>query len=532
MPVMNGQLQAVVNGQLQSVVNGQLLAVVNGELMIIDKAMLVNGQLMAVVNGQLQAIVNGQLMAVVNGQLLAMVNGQLMAVVNGELTFALLINGQLMAVVNGQLQALVNGQLMAVVNGSLQNVESYTITNGQLQAVVNGQPYTLVNGQLQAVVNGQLQAVVNNFAGIDATNNSNAAVVIDRDDILVQQGAVGGLFSTNMITSLNAGVQKLLPGALFDPNFEITYGMGEVTILPAPLTVDADWKVLNEGAPTPPQSFFTSTIKGLMYNDQPSIVTGIVYTLSPTYNGVPGVYIIQPGSSTLNLANYRPVIFDTGRLYVNPYGPGAKKILVKTECVRALTPEEVAQYGSNYRYMALFTYNNRNATPVYIPRGQDNFISIAPGGTFRNALPEVFEPGLHEVYILFSGQKMVWELRSLETVHKTAVTSEVNANSPKCQSAFTTMRQEPEQETEATVINTSVYPNPAHDRVRVHASVPIVAEKELVVVDANGRQYQGLRSQRIDENTLELSVTSLSPGLYLVRVKTTEGYRTLRFTKL
>jgi hypothetical protein len=471
---------------------------------------------MAVVNGTLQAVVNGPLMAMVNGTLMASVNGTLMAVVNGQVTFAVLVNGTLMAVVNGSLQPMVNGTLMAVVNGILQEVDSYTITNGTLQAVVNGQTYTLTNGSLQALVNGSLQAVVNNLGGISPTNNTNTAIVMDGNDLQVQGGALGGVFSVNMITGLNAGVQKLIPGAFFDPNVDVTYGMGEVVILPAPLTVDADWKYLNEGAPTPPQSFFTSTIKGLAYNDKPDLVTGITYSLLPAYTGTAGIHIIQPGSNTLYLPNYSPILFDTGRLYVNPFGSGAKKLIVKAECVRALTPAEVAQYG--YQYMAFFTYNNRNASPVYIPRGADNFISIENGGQFSNTLPEVFEPGLHEVYILFSGHKMYWEVRSLESGHKTAVRSETNANSQKCQGGFTTSRQPAatEIETDKAIPLASVYPNPAHDRVRLSSPEKMVWEPV----------------KQVNENTVEMTVSGLAPGIYHVQVKTAQGFRTLRFTKL
>lgn len=535
MPVVNEQLQVLVNGQLKPVINGQLLAVVNGELVIVDYAVVENGQLKAVVNGQLKPLINGQLLAAVNGQLLAAVNGALLAEVNGRIVFTVFTNGQLKAIVNGEQQA-VNGQLKAVVNGIFQNVESYTVTNGQLKAVVNGLPFTLVNGQLKAVVNGQLKPLINDFGGISPTNNASTAVVVDRADLELQGGALGGVFSVNMITGLDARLQKIVPGGFFDPNLDVSYQPGKITVLRAPLTVDADWKVLNQGAPTPLQSFFTSTVKGLEYNDPPSVVTGITYKLSPAYTGAPGVYTITPVVKAWTVANYRPILLDTGRLYVNPTCGSNKKIKVKRECVREATTAEAAQYGLSYA--VTFSYDNKNATPLFIPHGAANFISIE-GGNYRNSLPEVFEPGFHTVEVFFDGKPMKWELHSCGAVHTSATASSNNANQQVCNPAVPTLQNtEPEEQNTRSldetvpVTTSSVYPNPAHSKVRVHTEEEMAPAANAVVVDASGRLYPNLGTKRLDEKTIELKVASLAPGVYTVRVKTGQGYRTLRFTKL
>lgn len=305
--ISNGQLKALVNGQLKAIVNGQLKAIVNG---IYTDISFVNGQLKAIVNGvntdlsyingQLKAIVNGQLRAIVNGaevgvesarqlangqaqvlvdnvyipiangqlkalvntsadpskaQLLSMVNGQLMAIVNNELTFVVFQNGQLKAIVNGQLedqpQLLTNGQLKAIVNGQLQPTNATVLANGQLKAIVNGEDWIYSNGQLKAIVNGQLKALVNNFDVTGSANNANTVVLVDEDDINLQYGDVGGMFSVNMITGLTPGIQKLVPGAFVNANFEVTYGLGDIEILPA-LHITGDNKTKFEGEPNPP----------------------------------------------------------------------------------------------------------------------------------------------------------------------------------------------------------------------------------------------------------------------------------------
>ncbi|MGZ8524352.1 MAG: MBG domain-containing protein, partial [Chitinophagaceae bacterium] len=277
--IVNGQLQALVNGQLQALVNGQLQPLVNGDAVSVESVIqLANGQLQALVNGTYIPITNGQLQALVNGQLLAMVNGQLMAIVNGEVTFTVFQNGQLQALVNGQLQPLVNGQLQAIVNGQLQALvnsespvdNSYRIVNGQLQAIVNGQTWAYANGQLLALVNGQLQPLINNFDVSGPNNNANTLVLVDEDDINLQAGGIGGMFSMNMITGSDTGTQHLVPGAFVNENFEVTYGLGEVTIITKPtLTVSADNKTKIQGEPNPP---LTLSYEGFLNGDDENTI--------------------------------------------------------------------------------------------------------------------------------------------------------------------------------------------------------------------------------------------------------------------
>jgi len=314
--LVNGQLQALVNGQLQVLVNGQLQAIVNGQLQplvngdgipVSTVRQLANGQLQALVNGEQIPISNGQLLAMVNdlsqpllnGQLLAMVNGQLMSVAeNGEVSFAVFANGQLQALVNGQLQPLVNGQLKAMVNGELQTVNSYSITNGQLQAIVNGESWVYANGQLLALVNGQLQALVNNFAVDGVTNNANTVVLVDEDDVVLQAGDIGAMFSLNMITGLDVGKQTLIPGAFLNENFEVSYGMGEVDILKAPLIVKTTdtTKVYGETNPT-----FTFDYYGLKYGETaPAMIDAPVTSTSATSNSGVGSYPVYTTGGTSN----------------------------------------------------------------------------------------------------------------------------------------------------------------------------------------------------------------------------------------
>lgn len=334
--LVNGQLQAIVNGQLLAMVNGQLMALVNGQLKALVNGaavpvesvrQLANSQLQALVNGTYVPITNGQLQALVNGQLLAMVNGQLMAIVNGELTFTVFQNSQLKALVNGQLQPLANNQLKAIVNGQLQDIQ-YTIANGQLQAIVNGQTWVYANGQLLALVNGQLQPLINNFDVSGVNNNAKTLVLVDEDDINLQSGDVGGMFSMNMITGLNAGTQKLVPGAFVNENFEVTYGLGEVEISPALLIVKANNASKVYGADNPP---FTASYSGFAYTDDiTSITPPDVVSVATSSSGVGNYPITLSGG---NVANYT-LIVQSGNLEIT------KKPLVVTADDKTKAPGE------------------------------------------------------------------------------------------------------------------------------------------------------------------------------------------------
>ena len=315
--VVNGQQVAYVNGELLVLENGQLKAMVNGSGIVADSIRLfANGQLKALVNGTDVPIGNGQLQAVVNGQLLEMVNGQLMAVVNGAVTFVVFQNGQLKALVNGQMQPFANGQLKAMVNGDLTDVNSTSIVNGQLRAIVNGETWVYPNGQLKALVNGEIQPLENNFDVSGTNNNTKTVVLVDEDDLNLQFGDVGGMFSMNMITGLDAGYQYLVPGAFVNENFEVTYAYGLVQITKRLVSVAADHKTKNAGDPNPP---LTVSYNGLAFDDTPdSLVRAIVFPPATksidqlerrtTYSGVtitgtsyqndtPNVYYAVPGEA-------------------------------------------------------------------------------------------------------------------------------------------------------------------------------------------------------------------------------------------
>jgi hypothetical protein len=299
MQTVNGQLVPVVNGQLVQLVNGQLVQLVNGQLVP-----LVNGQLVQLVNGlsttpvqmsngQLVQLVNGQLVPVVNGLLVQLVNGQLVQDVNGQLVP--LVNGQLVQLVNGQLVQLVNGQLVQLVNGIRLDVGATNglvqIVNGQLVQLVNGQLVPLVNGVLVQLVNGQLVPVVNSY-GAGAGGNENAAVIIDSDDVELQDGFIGAMFSTNMITGLDVGQQTIVSATMGNSNFAATYGLGHATI------TSSECLQIH----TPFKNFGNTT------QNPTSLWLNVVTKVSGQLNTPNDSLIFRSASTTFNFINSTPII--------------------------------------------------------------------------------------------------------------------------------------------------------------------------------------------------------------------------------
>jgi hypothetical protein len=218
---------AIANASLVQVANGLLVKSVNGELVPLENNVLVklanstivfqttSGLLVKSVNGTNQPVLNGLLVKSVNGLLVKSVNGVDVPVEDG--TLIQLANGLLVKSVNGA------STLIQMANGiQLPVADGLQVVNGLLVKSVNGTDVPITSGLVGVATDGNIVQVVNSFSVADG-DNEDAAVIIDSDDINIENGFLGALFSTNMITGLNIGQQKLIAGTLINPNLKITY---------------------------------------------------------------------------------------------------------------------------------------------------------------------------------------------------------------------------------------------------------------------------------------------------------------------
>ena len=276
---------------------------------------------------------------------LGLVDGR--AIVNGRslqqsdvMGLALTVTGR--AIVNTRIvvdgRAIVNGGMeydtTRVVDVAVASIFNYQVNPAEAplvsaltsiggRAIVNAGPF--VNGL--AVIGGR--AIVNGSGSLLNTNTVNTnstpvVVIIDEADVEAPPGDSVEIYkSINAVTGLTVGQHFIVPGALLSENFDITYGLGTLQILPATLTVEADDQTVSFGQ----QPAYTSAISGYRYADSAaSVLAGPpVYTLFDNQNNpvtttpVPaGSYRIQPGALPLIApANYN-VVYEPGTLTVTP----------------------------------------------------------------------------------------------------------------------------------------------------------------------------------------------------------------------
>ncbi|MBL7951757.1 MAG: S8 family serine peptidase [Flavobacteriales bacterium] len=195
--------------------------------------------------------------ALVNGQV-GLVRGT--ALVNGAgeqlLTEAVLNNysattSQRISTTRGT--ALVNGEL--IDPAELYQATAFANAVSRLvrgTALVNGYPLVrgtaLVNTideqgnvtSTSALVNAN--SLVNTTGGVNSTtitlnSNTQTLAILGDEDIAILTGAATGqveMRSVNLVTGNTVGTHLIVPGTFLSNNFNVTYGLGHITVTPAP----------------------------------------------------------------------------------------------------------------------------------------------------------------------------------------------------------------------------------------------------------------------------------------------------------
>jgi RHS repeat-associated protein len=132
-------------------------------------------------------------------------------------------------------------------------------------------------------------------------------------------------FTTTATAASHVGTYALTPGGLTSSNYAITFVEGTVRVTPAPLTITADDKTKDFGAPLPP---LTATFRGLVNGDTPASLT-VPPTLSTTATATSpaGDYAITVGGATS--PDYA-ITFVPGTLHVLPTSGTTSTLLTST----------------------------------------------------------------------------------------------------------------------------------------------------------------------------------------------------------
>lgn len=218
---------------------------------------------------------------------------------------------------------LVNGNVVIDIDTTLlydyQNHPEGTIAD-RSRFLINGQ--SLANGEARYELPDRSRFLINDGALVNADGSLEGfdAVVVIAD---VEDSLVSNIYSLNLISGLEVtwgpdSLHYIVPGAFLSPkaqNFNISYGLGDLEILPALLNVMVDDKDIYLGDPLPQ---FTSTITGYEYEENDSIVfSSITYT--PSDYQSTGTYDIIPSFEFRDLVNYvfNPYPIIPGSLTVN-----------------------------------------------------------------------------------------------------------------------------------------------------------------------------------------------------------------------
>jgi hypothetical protein len=348
---LNAQALALVNAQALALVNTQALALVNNQDLELS---LANAQALALVNlypdsdltqlnAQALALVNAQALALVNAQALALVNAQALALVNEDLTLeSLQLNAQALALVNAQALALVNAQALALVNAqalALVNAQALALVNlypGMTMDQLNAQALALVNAQALALVNAQALALVNQSEGqvnsasfSDVYNNNEDAVILltvaDIEAMRVNNNSIEllsvNIISGNTVTG-NGETHKIAPGAFMAKNFNVNYGLGNLSVDPAPIDFSlADDVVTYDGktheivvTPTYKERFDKNGNPYVIIPTTPPYAVSYLDEVGNTLDSIP----TNAGIYTVNIS-----ITDFNYMFVNNNAPAA-----------------------------------------------------------------------------------------------------------------------------------------------------------------------------------------------------------------
>jgi hypothetical protein len=424
------------------------------------------------------------------------------------------------------------------------NIGTYAYTLGNLSAGLN---YSLSLSTVPPVasfaINPKLVAITPNPGQSKIYGDFDPVFTFTNDAGLTSSAFTGIL---SRISGTNAGTYVYTLGTLSaGTNYSLSLaGTNTFAIAKAPLQVKASLKWINKGDPLPT---FTSTITGLKNGDNPTVS----HTLSPSCTGAAGVYTIIPLLNPFaNSINYT-ITYINSPLYINPKGSGADDVDTYLQCIEDRGASYIPQ---NRRYVAHFYSKNTNSTPVYVPVGANN--SLTSSGSFDGSEQAViFLPGngTTTFNVPFDGISLKWQLKTYEnytlvTESATASSSSIRCNSNTRLATTTTSTETTEAipvEVKKATVNadpkllpegieenkTTSYPNPATSRVIITVRTGLLSEKSLSLYDVNGRSHMAKVTRRISQNSLELDVSGLANGLYLVRIKQTGAYVVIRFVK-
>jgi hypothetical protein len=76
-----------------------------------------------------------------------------------------------------------------------------------------------------------------------------------------------------------------------------------------------------------------------------------------------------------------------------------------------------------------------------------------------------------------------------------------------------------------------LYPDPVEDLLTIALDRDVSQVKGSEITDAKGMKFLRNTHKAVDDRKLEVNVSSLKPGLYLLRLESGDGQQILKFVK-
>ncbi|MEA3476954.1 MAG: MBG domain-containing protein, partial [Bacteroidota bacterium] len=426
---------------------------------------------------------------------------------------------------------------------------------------------------------------------VNDSSNSDAIVILGEEDILILGGdSIGDveIVSISMITGNTVGQHWSIPGAWVSNNYNITYGLGNITILPdttdiifdpeslvhtydgtpkeATVTTDPDTLDVNftyDGDPTLPVDVGTylveATVDDLNYvgstTDTMIITAATAYVTAdikvtnegdplPAFTSSFSGFVNGDDSTVVSSLTYAVdsnYNGSAGSYDIIPSATASNYTFIAVNGTLYVNPsgpgtkhikttllcvEDIPPDSSGFTLIAHFEYENKNSSGVFIFIGEDN--ELIGEGSFNGInQPELFLKGGGTFDVPFDGSKLTWTVASYNHQgHKTSVASQASSSSSKCNKS-----DEIEQDDEIlnAITESSAYPNPVRDRVHIELKQEVSAN-DIFVYDVYGKLYPVQVSHSTNQS-YELDFSGLISGIYIIKINMVDAIETFRIVK-
>ncbi len=138
--------------------------------------------------------------------------------------------------------------------------------------------------------------------------------------------------------------------------------------------------------------------------------------------------------------------------------------------------------------------------------------------------------------ILFDGDKLTWVLvtNSLNTNTQSTSSPDAAASSNKCAVSGSANQQTANGQLTDQLIaeKYAVYPNPVTtNRLTVTSAMQSLKASDITIYDLQGKQYRVTTTRQVSVNKVELDISSLASGVYMVRLNTGTENKIFRIVK-